>query len=165
MKTLDRPSETGGPEVVAPVQATVNEDAGKNPTVRRVGFWLAIAAGVFLALHGIAHSLAFFVQWQLSHPKGVSYTTTLFYGHLNVGDIGIRIEGLLWLVAAAGFVIVGLRLARLRRIEIFPLLSVTLFSLALCVLGLGQAIVGVWIDIAVLAALAVILIVRELRPA
>lgn len=117
----------------------------------------AAVAGIFLALHGIAHTVAFFAQWELSHFKGVSYNTTLFYGKVDVGDVGIRIDGLLWLVAAAAFVVVGLRLAWLRKAEVRPLLAVTLFSLALCVLGLSQAIVGVWIDAAILVGLAVLI--------
>jgi hypothetical protein len=118
----------------------------------------AAAAGIFLALHGIAHTVAFFAQWELSHFKGISYNTTLFYGKVDVGDVGIRIDGLLWLVAAAAFLVVGLRLAWLRKVEVRPLLVVTLFSLALCVLGLSQAIVGVWIDAAILVGLAVLMI-------
>jgi hypothetical protein len=131
-------------------------------TVRNVA---AVAVGAFLALHGAAHSLAFFVQWQITHPKGIAYTTTLFYGKIDVGDVGIRIDGLLWLVAAAAFVVVGLRLARLRRVDVGGLLSATLFSLALCILGLSQAIVGVWIDVAVLAALVLVVTLRQRQTA
>lgn len=120
-----------------------------------------VIVGVFLVLHGIAHSLAFFTQWQITHPKGITYTTTLFYGKIEVGDVGIRIDGLFWLVAAAAFVLVGLRLAWLRRVEVGPIAAVTLFSLALCTLGLTQSVVGVWIDVAVLAGLALLFLVRQ----
>ena len=120
-----------------------------------------VTVGVFLAMHGIAHSLAFFTQWQITHPKGIAYTTTLFYGKIDVGGAGIRIDGLLWLVVAAAFVVVGLRLAWLRRVEAGLIAAVTLFSLSLCVLGLTQTVVGFWIDVAVLLGLALLVIVRR----
>jgi hypothetical protein len=138
---------------MATITHTTNPTGGTMlHAVRNAG---AVVIGIFLAMHGIAHSLAFFVQWQITHPKGISYSTSLFYGHLDVGNIGIRIDGLLWLLAGAAFVAVGLRLAWLRRLEAGSLLAVSLFSLALCVLGLGQSIVGMWIDVAVLASLMV----------
>lgn len=130
--------------------------------VRRFSYaFSSIIFGLFLAAHGAAHTLAFFVQWRLSRPQGIVYTTTLLGGRLDVGDVGIRLDGILWLVAALGFVITGLRLAWRRRLEPLPLTTVTIFSLVLCVLGLPQAWVGVVIDVAILVVLAVVLGVRS----
>lgn len=77
--------------------------------------------------------------------------------------MGIRIDGLFWQVAAAAFVVVGLRLAWLRRVEAGPIAAATLFSLALCILGLTQSVVGVWIDVAVFVGLALLVIIRQRR--
>jgi hypothetical protein len=125
----------------------------------------AVLVGLFLALHGAVHTVAFLVQWELAHPSGLSYHTTVLGGRLDLGAIGIRIDGFLWLVAALGFLAVGLRPAGLRRLEPLPIAGVTVFSLALCLLGLPEASVGVVIDSAILVALAVVLAVRAWRAA
>ena len=120
-----------------------------------------IVLGFFLVAHGVAHTPAFFVQWRLSQPERTVYTTTLLDGRLEVGDAGTRIEGLLWLVAALGFVVTGLRLAWRKRLEPMLLTAITIFSLVLCVLGLPQAWVGAMIDLAILVVLGSILGMRS----
>lgn len=120
-----------------------------------------IVLGFFLVAHGVAHTLAFSVQWQFSQAKGIAHTTTLLGGRLDVGDVGIRFDGLLWLVAALGFIVAGMRLAWRKRLEPVLLTATTIFSLVLCVLGLPQAWMGVVIDVAILIVVAAILGVRS----
>jgi len=91
----------------------------------------------------------------------MAYHTTVLGGRVDLGDIGIRIEGILWLVTALGFIVVGIRLAVLRRLEPLPILEVTLFSVVLCLLGLPEASVGVVIDAVILVALSLFWALRS----
>lgn len=59
----------------------------------------------FLMLaHGVAHLVGFAVAWRLADFPEMPYQTTLLSGRLDVGDIGIRLVGLAWVVLAVAFV-------------------------------------------------------------
>ena len=132
------------------------------PALRPAG---SVVIGVVLALHGAAHSLAFLVQWKLMTSTDLSYQTTVLGGHVDLGDIGIRVVGLLWLVAAFGFIVVGVRVAGLMRLEFLSVATVTIFSLALCLLGLPEASAGIVIDAAILRVLALVWTIGARRAA
>ena len=63
-----------------------------------------ILAGL-MTLHGIAHLVGFAGAWQLAPAKEIPYKTTVLGGHLQLGDTGIRVMGVLWLFAAVAFVV------------------------------------------------------------
>jgi hypothetical protein len=81
------------------------------------------------------------------------YKTTLLAGNLDVGAAGIRVVGLLWLLAAIGFVVAGVAVFTLRPWWGIVTLGVTLFSLALCILGWPDARFGLLINLIILAYL------------
>lgn len=62
------------------------------------------AAAAFLALHGIVHLLGTAVYLELAEVADFPYKTTLLGGWWDVGRAGIRVFGVLWAVAAVGFV-------------------------------------------------------------
>jgi hypothetical protein len=66
---------------------------------------MRVALAVFLLVHGFAHVVGFASTWRLSAQ--VPYKTTIFGGWLDLGDRGIRVMGLLWLVAAIAFGVVA----------------------------------------------------------
>lgn len=114
---------------------------------------MRIALAVLFALHGIAHGVGFVASWDLAELEEMSYKTTLLAGRLDVGDLGIRAMGIVWLVAGLAFVVAGL--AAWTRQAWWPSLAVAaaLFSLALCVLGWPDARIGVAVNLAILALL------------
>ena len=61
----------------------------------------------FLIAHGMAHLVGFWCHRQLAKPRDFSYKTTIASGAIDVGDIGIRLVGIFWLLTAAAFVIAG----------------------------------------------------------
>jgi hypothetical protein len=61
-----------------------------------------LLAGV-LVLHGIAHIVGFVAPWRILEMTEVPYKTTVLGGMIDLGDIGIRFVGILWLVVAVGF--------------------------------------------------------------
>ena len=61
----------------------------------------------FFVLHGIAHGVGFVVPWRLMEVEETAYSTTLLAGRWDVGDVGIRLVGLLWLATGLAFVAAG----------------------------------------------------------
>jgi hypothetical protein len=86
------------------------------------------------------------------------YRSTVLAGHLALGTAGVRVLGLLWLLAALGFMGVGAGLAfRSARRPWRPWrgarVAVALLSLALCLLAWPDSASGAVIDGALLAVL------------
>jgi hypothetical protein len=111
-----------------------------------------LIAGV-LFLHGIVHLLGTAVYLKLTAIPEFPYKTTLLGGLWDLGPGGIRLFGLLWAVAAAGFL--GAALALLLDWTEWRtlLLVVTLGSLALTILDWTVAYAGIAVNVLILAAL------------
>jgi hypothetical protein len=120
------------------------------------------AIAVLFALHGVAHTVGFMSAWRLGEFTDAPYSTLVLNGAMDVGDAGIRVVGLAWLVAAAAFLWAGVAVWQGRPSASRTTAVVTAGSLALCFLGLPAAFVGVGLDLGILAALAV---ARGVRPA
>ena len=112
---------------------------------------LRIVLGTILILHGIIHLLGFVAYLRLATIETLPYRTDLLSGALEVGEVGARIYGLLWGLAAVGFVAAD--------VAVFVLLPwwrgltvlVALLSLAQPVLGLPDSPFGVVLNVAILA--------------
>ena len=113
--------------------------------------WVALAG--FLVVHGIAHLVGFVVPWKIFQAEEMPYSTTLFGGRIEVGDLGAKIVGLFWLglalafLTAAGFVWVQ----RQGWTDLVVILASA--SLVLSILGLPAARLGVPINIVLLGLL------------
>lgn len=130
--------------------ATVHSATTVKPQHR---IWPLIA-GLALALHGAIHFLGFVVDWRLAQLQELPYRATVLAGHVALDTASIQIVGLLWLLAALSFMVVGVGLAWFGRPWRVPLASVAIFSLVLCILGWPDSAFGALIDVAILAALA-----------
>ena len=115
---------------------------------------IRIIAAIVLVGHGLVHLLGFVVPWQLASLEEMPYKTTLLSGALDVGGRGIRVVGLLWLLAAIGFVVAGVAVFTLHPWWGGVTLGVTLFSLVLCILGWPDSQFGLLINLVILAILA-----------
>jgi hypothetical protein len=111
------------------------------------------ALAIFLLLHGLAHTPGFAVAWRLASPPEMPYKTTLLNGALDVGDTGIRVMGVCWLLAAIGFAAAAL--VTLRGHAAWPTitLGVSCFSLILGVLAWPDSRVGVILNVMLIVAL------------
>ncbi|MDQ6604749.1 MAG: ABC transporter permease [Chloroflexota bacterium] len=130
---------------------TVLPDAAQRPPHR---IW-PLVASVALALHGAIHLMGFVVDWRLAQLQTLPYRTTALGDHLDLGTAGIRSVGLLWLLAALGFIAVGVGLVRQGRPWRVPIAAVAILSLILCILTWPDSASGAVIDVAILAALLV----------
>jgi hypothetical protein len=113
-----------------------------------------MALVVLMTLHGFAHVVGFVVPWQLG-PVGASYKTTLLGGHVDVGAGGIRTVGVFWLVGALGFWAAAAAAASGRPWWVPLTLAVTFYSLSMSLIDWPDARVGVFVNLALLAALVV----------
>jgi len=114
---------------------------------------ISIALAVLLFVHGFAHFPGFLVPWRLATLAEMPYKTTVLAGSVDVGHWGIRFFAVLWLMAAVGFVICGT--ATLARAPWwFPAtVSVSVFSLVLCSIGWPDSRIGIYVNVALLAAM------------
>lgn len=114
---------------------------------------IRIIAAIVFIVHGLIHLLGFVVPWRLATIEGFAYKTTLLSGTLDVGDAGVRVIGLLWLLAAIGFVVAGVAVFTSQPWWQALTLWVTLFSLVISILGWPDSQFGVLINLVILAYL------------
>src|SRR3990170_2517992 len=96
-----------------------------------------------LSVHGLVHLIGFVVPWKIASPEGFTYNTTILAGRVELGDGGIRSFGVLWLLATVAFVLAAVGLWA-GQSWWWPLaIGVSIASIALCVLGLPDAWIGI----------------------
>jgi uncharacterized membrane protein YccF (DUF307 family) len=115
---------------------------------------MRIALAVLMMLHAVAHLPGFLVPWKLADMPEMPYGTTLLAGRLDVGDAGIRMIGIAWLLAALTFVVAAAGAAGNRGWWMPVAVAAAVFSLAMSVLGLPAARIGIGVNVVILAALA-----------
>jgi hypothetical protein len=109
------------------------------------------ALALLFFVHGFAHTVGFVVPWRIATLEDMPYKTTVLNDKLNLGNWGIRLVGLLWLLAALLFFVVGALL--IGRMDAWlPLaLGTSLFSLTICVLGVPDSRIGLAVNLVILA--------------
>ncbi len=114
-----------------------------------------ILLALILFGHGVAHLPGFLAFWKLATLKEMPYKTTILAGNVNVGDLGIRVVGVLWLATALAFAAssigTGTRLPWWQPVTLIT----SVFSLLLCIVGWPDARFGLFINIALIAFLLV----------
>lgn len=109
---------------------------------------------VMLVGHGIAHLVGFVSSWRLATLSDLPYKTTVFAGQLDVGAVGIRIVGVLWLLAATAFLVGAFAVLGHADWAIRFTVWVAIASLLLCVVGWPAARIGVAVNVVVVVLLA-----------
>jgi len=66
---------------------------------------LFYGAGFVAVLHGVIHIMGFVAYWPLAKLAELPYKTAVLGGRWEIGPMGMRLFGLLWLVAALGFLV------------------------------------------------------------
>jgi hypothetical protein len=114
------------------------------------------AFAIFLFLHGFAHLPGFIVPWRIAGLDEMPYKTTLLSGTVNVGDIGIRAVGIVWLVITLLFALTGIgMLAQMAWWK--PVAAITLlFSFLLCILCWPDTRIGLFVNLVILLCLLAI---------
>jgi hypothetical protein len=109
---------------------------------------MRIAVAVLMLVHAVAHLPGFLVSWQLATFAELPYKTTLLAGRLPVGDRGMQVVGVVWLLLALGFAASSLgALARLPWWTVVASVATTV-SFVLCVLAWPDTRFGVAVNVA-----------------
>jgi hypothetical protein len=133
--------------VVEPLRASLNERR------ESIGICYAFEAGMRLALavllvaHGVAHLVGFVSSWNLATLAELPYKTVVFSGRVDVGDAGIRVMGVLWLLAALAFLVAAFAVATETGWAVRFTLAAVIASLILCVVGWPDARIGVAVNV------------------
>ena len=107
-----------------------------------------------LVAHGVAHIVGFVSMWQLGDPSKFPYQTTILGGHVDLGDAGARVLGVLYLGCAVAFVVAAA--AYFVRAPWWPPLFIATVSvsLVLCMVNLPLTKIGLAVNLVLLAIYA-----------
>ena len=111
---------------------------------------IRIIFSIYVFIHGLAHVVGFVVPWRLMELEDAPYKTTIFRNIIDVGDAGIRIIGIIWLLTAFAFFYSGITIILDLSYWKFLTIVITMFSLVLCVLGLPDSKIGILANILIL---------------
>jgi hypothetical protein len=114
---------------------------------------MRIMLAVLMVLHGVAHLPGFVSEWRLANLEGIPYRTTILAGRADLGDAGIRVVGMLWLLSAVGFWVAGVAAISDLSWWIPVATAIALGSLLLSLVELPEARIGVVVNLAILAGL------------
>ena len=111
--------------------------------------------GAFLLLHGLAHAPGILGSWKLATFEGASYRPNVLLD--QAGDSVVYLLGVLWLVAGVTYLLAGIGV--LRRAVWWPqaVAVAALTSLVVTTLWAEDAVVGLAINLGVVAVLVGVL--------
>lgn len=113
-----------------------------------------VALAAAIAAHGVIHLIGFVVPWQLAAVAGFPYRTTVLDGTADLGEIGVRLVGVLWLAGAIGFIVAAVGIVR-RSTWALPLTVIlAIVSLIVCLVGLPETAMGIAVNAVILGGAA-----------
>jgi hypothetical protein len=106
--------------------------------------------GFIIFMHGLVHLFYFLSYWQICNFDEFPYKTTVLFGRIDLGSVGIRIFGVLFLVATIGFVIAAIGMALDTTWWRTLMAVMALLSMALTLLDFKMAYGGPIVNILIL---------------
>jgi hypothetical protein len=122
--------------------------------------WKMMVAAVLVG-HGLIHLLGVTAYLKIAELTDLPYKTTLLAGRLDVGDGGTRVFGMLWILPAVGFVAAAAGLVMATGWWLPLLVATTCLSAALTALDTPKALVGLVVNLIILALLCVLALWRS----
>jgi hypothetical protein len=119
----------------------------------RILFYVAI---VIVVLHGLIHLLGFVAYWPLGEIAELPYKTTLLDGRFHLGQTGMRLFSVFWLLAAVGLVGSAISLVADRSWWLPLMLAAVLVSLVITVLDSSNAFRGALLSLVMLVPLLLV---------
>lgn len=114
---------------------------------------MRFAFALLMAFHGLAHLVGFLVPWHLIHPAGVTYRTTVMAGNLDLGETGIRVLGVFWLLTAIAFLALAGAALTQQPLWMPVAITVALVSLSLSLFAWPESKLGVAVNLLIIAIL------------
>ena len=116
----------------------------------RIAFFIAVGIAV---IHGLIHLMGFVAYWPLAEIAELPYKTTLLNGRFQLGQSGMRLFSVLWLLTAVGLVGAAVGLA-VKQSWWLPVMSAAVvLSLVITVLDWSNAFRGTMISLVILVPL------------
>ena len=110
---------------------------------------ITVIAAAILFLHGLIHLMGSAAYLKLAEIEQLPYKTTVLNGRWDLGSSGTTIFGILWAVAAIGFILTAIAFFGNWDWWRFGLIGVTLFSLVLTSLDWSVANAGVIVNLTI----------------
>ena len=95
------------------------------------------------------------MSWKLATLAELPYKTTILSGRLDVGDAGIRVIGVLWLLAALAFLVAAIALVAVTGWAGRFMVAAVIASALLCVAGWPDARIGLAVNVGLALVLAI----------
>lgn len=140
---------------VKPLRSSRNERSARTGICYAFEPGMRFALAFLLVAHGVAHLVGFVSSWKLATLAELPYKTTVFSGRVDVGDAGIRVMGVLWLLAALTFLVAAFAVATETGWAVRFTLAAAMASLILCVVGWPDARIGVAVNVGLALLLAI----------
>ena len=99
--------------------------------------------------HGVAHMVGFFAAWRPGTIPELSHKTTVLAGRLDLGEAGIKIAGVLWLLMAMCFVGAGVIVWVRGASAVGAILWAATASAVLCVFEWPDSQIGVVVNLGI----------------
>jgi len=119
----------------------------------RIAYFVAIA---IVVIHGLIHLLGFVAYWPLGEIAELPYKTTLLNGRFDVGQTGMRLISVLWLLAAVGLVGSAISLVTNQPWWLPLMLVAVVVSLVITVLDWSNAFRGALLSMVMLVPLLLV---------
>ena len=117
---------------------------------------MKIIIAILIFMHGVAHLVGFVVPWKITQLEEMPYKTTLLNGSLDIGNTGIRIIGILWLMTALAFFVSVYFIFFHSPLWLVFTIFIILFSMILCILGWPDSKIGVFANFFILLVLFIL---------
>jgi hypothetical protein len=106
-----------------------------------------------LIIHGLVHILGFLIFFEIMEVDTLKYTTRVLWGRINIGKIGIRLLGIVWLLVMVAFIAAGVGLLVSATWWFTLTLWAAVVSTVLCLLGMPDTVFGLLINVIIFAVL------------
>jgi hypothetical protein len=110
---------------------------------------------VLLGVHGVAHLAGFAVAFKLLISDEVPYRTQVLGGTVEVGDTGIRVVGVAWLLMAIAFAIAATGVGTRASWALPCSQMIVAASTAMCVIGWPDSRWGLLANVLIVSLLFV----------
>ena len=114
---------------------------------------MRVALAGLMVVHGFAHLVGFVVPWRILSTPEMPYATPVLAGRVDVGEVGIRMVGLIWLLLTVGFLGAALVTWLDRPGWAGVAMVVAAASLLMCFVGLPTARIGIPVNLVLLGIL------------
>lgn len=112
-----------------------------------------VVAAIILLAHGLGHLPGFTGRWRPSAQ--FPYKTTILAGRLEIGSVGTKVVGVLWLLLVVDFAIVAFLAYKGVPWWTIGVLEAASGSLLLCLVDWPETSIGVVIDVVLIIIVVV----------